>query len=139
MNNHDSSFKATAHWLLVGILCCGIIYCATRVSSQLAFLAISTPSRTSSLGRHEREEKQKVKEGEENDRFHGERNQKASRKIRISKGSGTSVQDINKLLKQFKKMSQMMKKVGKNREIENMMKSGQMNDISSLLNKNKPF
>ena len=27
---------------------------------------------------------------------------KASRKIRISKGSGTSVQDINKLLKQFK-------------------------------------
>ena len=28
---------------------------------------------------------------------------KASRKIRISKGSGTSVQDINKLLKQFKK------------------------------------
>ena len=35
---------------------------------------------------------------------------KASRKIRISKGSGTSVQDINKLLKQFKKMSQMMKK-----------------------------
>ncbi len=35
---------------------------------------------------------------------------KASRKIRISKGSGTSVQYINKLLKQFKKMSQMMKK-----------------------------
>ena len=35
---------------------------------------------------------------------------KASRKLRISKGSGTSVQDINKLLKQFKKMSQMMKK-----------------------------
>jgi len=64
---------------------------------------------------------------------------KASRKIRISKGSGTSVQDINKLLKQFKKMSQMMKKVGKNREIENLMKSGQMNDINSLLNKNKPF
>ncbi len=64
---------------------------------------------------------------------------KASRKIRISKGSGTSVQDINKLLKQFKKMSQMMKKVGKNREIENLMKSGQAGDISSILNKNKPF
>ena len=28
---------------------------------------------------------------------------KASRKIRISKGSGTNVQDVNKLLKQFKK------------------------------------
>ena len=38
---------------------------------------------------------------------------KASRKIRISKGSGTNVQDVNKLLKQFKKMSQMMKKMGK--------------------------
>ncbi len=64
---------------------------------------------------------------------------KASRKIRISKGSGTSVQDINKLLKQFKKMSQMMKKVGKNREFENMMKSGQAGDINSILNKNKLF
>ena len=64
---------------------------------------------------------------------------KASRKIRISKGSGTSVQDINKLLKQFKKMSQMMKKVGKNRELESLMKSGQAGDISSILNKNKPF
>ena len=64
---------------------------------------------------------------------------KASRKIRISKGSGTSVQDINKLLKQFKKMSQMMKKVGKNRELESLMKSGQVSDISSILNKNKPF
>ena len=64
---------------------------------------------------------------------------KASRKIRISKGSGTSVQDINKLLKQFKKMGQMMKKVGKNKELETMMKSGRMNDINSLLDKNKLF
>ena len=64
---------------------------------------------------------------------------KASRKLRISKGSGTSVQDINKLLKQFKKMSQMMKKVGKNRELESLMKSGQVGDISSIINKNKPF
>ncbi len=61
---------------------------------------------------------------------------KASRKIRISRGSGTSVQDINKLLKQFKKMSKMMKNVGKNRELENLMKSGQANDLNSLLNKN---
>ena len=64
---------------------------------------------------------------------------KASRKIRISKGSGTSIQDINKLLKQFKKMSQMMKKMGKNKNFENLMKSGQMNDINSLMGKNKPF
>ena len=62
---------------------------------------------------------------------------KASRKIRISKGSGTSVQDVNKLLKQFKKMSQMMKKMGKNKNFENIMSSGQMGDLQSLLNKNK--
>ena len=61
----------------------------------------------------------------------------ASRKIRISKGSGTSVQDINKLLKQFQKMSQMMKKMGKNKNLENMMSSRQMGDLQSLLNKNK--
>ena len=62
---------------------------------------------------------------------------KASRKIRISKGSGTSVQDVNKLLKQFKKMSQMMKKVGKNKNLENLMGTNQLGDIDSLLNKNK--
>jgi signal recognition particle subunit SRP54 len=37
----------------------------------------------------------------------------ASRKQRIAKGSGTSVQDINKLLKQYLEMSKMMKRVGK--------------------------
>jgi len=62
---------------------------------------------------------------------------KASRKIRISKGSGTSVQEINKLLKQFKKMSQMMKKMGKNKNMDNLMRSGQLGDIQSLMNKNK--
>jgi len=36
---------------------------------------------------------------------------KASRKIRISKGSGTRVQDINKLLKQFFQSQKMMKKM----------------------------
>ena len=34
---------------------------------------------------------------------------KASRKIRISKGSGTSVQEVNKLLNQFEQMKKMMK------------------------------
>ena len=38
---------------------------------------------------------------------------KASRKKRIAAGSGTSVQDVNKLLKQFDDMSQMMKKMNK--------------------------
>jgi signal recognition particle subunit SRP54 len=32
-----------------------------------------------------------------------------SRKIRIGKGSGTSVQEVNQLLKQFNQMSKMMK------------------------------
>ena len=38
---------------------------------------------------------------------------KANRKKRIAAGSGTSVQDVNKLLKQFDDMSQMMKKMSK--------------------------
>ena len=38
---------------------------------------------------------------------------KASRKRRIAAGSGTSVQDINKLLKQFQAMQTMMKRVRK--------------------------
>jgi signal recognition particle subunit SRP54 len=37
----------------------------------------------------------------------------ASRKRRIATGSGTSVPDVNKLLKQFMTMNKMMKKVGK--------------------------
>ncbi len=35
---------------------------------------------------------------------------KATRKIRIAKGSGTSVEEVNKLLKQFEMMKDMMKK-----------------------------
>ncbi len=38
---------------------------------------------------------------------------KASRKQRIAKGSGTTVQEINKLLKQHQEASRMMKKVSK--------------------------
>ena len=41
---------------------------------------------------------------------------KATRKIRIAKGSGTSVEEVNRLLKQFESMKDMMKK----------MKSGNM-------------
>ena len=36
---------------------------------------------------------------------------KASRKTRIAKGSGTSVQEVNKLLQQFDQMKKMMKQV----------------------------
>ncbi len=38
---------------------------------------------------------------------------KASRKKRIASGSGTTVQDVNKLLKQFEDMSTMMKRMNK--------------------------
>jgi signal recognition particle subunit SRP54 len=64
---------------------------------------------------------------------------KASRKIRISKGSGTNVQDINKLLKQFKKMSQMMKKMGNNKDMQNMINSEKFGNFQDLINKNKTF
>jgi len=37
----------------------------------------------------------------------------ASRKKRVAAGSGTSVQDINKLLKMHRQMADMMKKMGK--------------------------
>jgi signal recognition particle subunit SRP54 len=37
----------------------------------------------------------------------------ASRRIRIAKGSGTTVQDVNKILKQQQQMADMMKKMKK--------------------------
>ena len=39
---------------------------------------------------------------------------KASRKRRVAAGSGTQVQDVNRLLKQFLQMQKMLKKFGKN-------------------------
>ena len=36
---------------------------------------------------------------------------KATRKQRIAKGSGRSVEDVNRLLKQFEQMKEMMKQV----------------------------
>ena len=46
---------------------------------------------------------------------------KGSRKRRIASGSGTSVQDVNKLLKQFTQMQKMMKKM-KGGGMKNMMR-----------------
>ena len=45
----------------------------------------------------------------------------ASRKVRIAKGSGTRVQDVNELLKQFDQMKQMMKQFN-NPKQQKMMK-----------------
>ncbi|WP_196158335.1 signal recognition particle protein [Reinekea sp. G2M2-21] len=45
-----------------------------------------------------------------------------SRKRRIAMGSGTQIQDVNRLLKQHKQMSKMMKKVGKKGGMQKMMR-----------------
>jgi signal recognition particle subunit SRP54 len=50
---------------------------------------------------------------------------KASRKKRVASGSGTSVQDVNKLLKQFDDMSTMMKRMNKAGGQEAMMRQMQ--------------
>ncbi|MGI5083686.1 signal recognition particle protein [Treponema putidum] len=46
------------------------------------------------------------------------------RRKRIAKGSGSSVGDVNKLLKQFEKTRQMMRKVSKNKGLQAKMMSG---------------
>ena len=57
---------------------------------------------------------------------------KASRKIRISKGSGTRVQDVNKLLKQFLQSQKMMKKM------KSLGKKGLPNDLLQKLQGTPP-
>ena len=57
---------------------------------------------------------------------------KASRKIRISKGSGTKVQDVNKLLKQFIQSQKMMKRM------KSMGKGGVPSDLMQKLQGNLP-
>jgi len=57
---------------------------------------------------------------------------KASRKIRISKGSGTRVQDVNKLLKQFLQSQKMMKRM------KSMGKDGMSSDLMQKLQGNFP-
>ena len=57
---------------------------------------------------------------------------KASRKIRISKGSGTRVQDVNKLLKQFLQSQKMMKRM------KSMGKGGMPSDLMQKLQGNFP-
>ena len=62
-----------------------------------------------------------------------------SRKRRITTGSGTSIQDLNRLIKQHKQMSKMMKKM-KGKGMQNMMRnmSGMMNQGGNLLGKGFP-
>jgi signal recognition particle subunit SRP54 len=48
---------------------------------------------------------------------------KGSRRLRIAKGSGTSVQQVNQLVKQFGQMQKMMKQLS----------SGKMPDLGALM------
>jgi len=56
---------------------------------------------------------------------------KASRKKRIANGSGTRVQDVNQLLKQFSEMQKMLKQINK--------RGGILEMIRSLGGRNSPF
>jgi len=47
---------------------------------------------------------------------------KGSRKKRIADGSGTQVQDVNRLLKQFEQMQRMMKKVSKKGGLQSLIR-----------------
>jgi len=48
---------------------------------------------------------------------------KGSRRLRIARGSGTSVQHVNQLVKQFDQMRRVMRQIGK----------GKMPDIGALM------
>jgi signal recognition particle subunit SRP54 len=52
-----------------------------------------------------------------------------SRRSRIAKGSGTQVQDVNRLLKQFAEMRKMMK----------AMQGGKMKNMGRMLGGRMPF
>ncbi|MGB4056801.1 MAG: signal recognition particle protein, partial [Alphaproteobacteria bacterium] len=61
----------------------------------------------------------------------------AKRRIRIANGSGTSVQDINKLTKQLEQMQKMMKQMrkmgtGKMMGMMNKMMGGKMDDLELM-------
>ena len=62
---------------------------------------------------------------------------KSSRKLRIAKGSGTKVQDINRLLKQFIQMQKIMKKISGQGGIKKMMAAmrqmKQMKNIQGMM------
>jgi signal recognition particle subunit SRP54 len=48
---------------------------------------------------------------------------KGSRRLRIAKGSGTTVQQVNQLVKQFEQMRKLMRQLGR----------GKMPDIGALM------
>ena len=57
----------------------------------------------------------------------------ASRRIRIAKGSGTSVQQINQFMKSFEMTQKMMKKMQDSKGMKNMMKNLNPNDLKKFM------
>lgn len=67
----------------------------------------------------------------------------SSRKRRIAAGAGSTIQEVNRLLKKYKQMSKMMKKMGKvdKSKLQEMMNSEEMagaNGLEALQNQNLP-
>ena len=56
----------------------------------------------------------------------------ASRRRRIAKGSGTTVQDINKFMTSFEMTQKMMKKMKNDKGMKNMLKGINMNDLKNF-------
>lgn len=57
----------------------------------------------------------------------------ASRRIRIAKGSGTTVQDVNKFMKSFEMTQKMMKQLKSNKGgMKNLMKNMNLDDLKDL-------
>ena len=57
----------------------------------------------------------------------------ASRRVRIAKGSGTSVQQINQFMKSFEMTQKMMKKMQDGKGMKNLMKNMNPQDLKNLM------
>ena len=57
----------------------------------------------------------------------------ASRRVRIAKGSGTSVQQINQFMKSYEMTQKMMKKMQEGKNMKKFMKGFNENDLRSLM------
>lgn len=57
----------------------------------------------------------------------------ASRRIRIAKGSGTSVQQINQFMKSFEMTQKMMKKMQDGKSMKKLMNSINPNDLKKMM------
>ena len=56
-----------------------------------------------------------------------------NRRMRIAKGSGTTVQDVNKFMKSFEMTQKMMKQIKSNKGgMKNLMKNMNMNDLKNF-------